>query len=68
MVAFGLGPLPGVLALAIHSAGTLGKQFFETTENIDMKPVEGLRAVGASYVRRMAARDRQLRHVRASAL
>ena len=50
VVAFGLGPLPGVLALAIHSAGALGKQFFETTENIDMKPVEGLRSVGASYV------------------
>ena len=50
VVAFGLGPLPGVLALAIHSAGALGKQFFETTENIDMMPVEGLRAVGASYV------------------
>ncbi len=50
VVAFGLGPLPGVLAIAIHSAGALGKQFFETTENIDMKPVEGLRAVGASYV------------------
>ncbi len=49
VVAFGLGPLPGVLALAVHSAGALGKQFFETTENIDMMPVEGLRAVGASY-------------------
>jgi phosphonate transport system permease protein len=50
VVAFGLGPLPGVLALALHTAGALGKQFFETTENIDMKPVEGLRAAGASYV------------------
>jgi phosphonate transport system permease protein len=50
VVAFGLGPFPGVLALAIHSAGALGKQFFETTENIDMKPVDGLRSVGASYV------------------
>jgi phosphonate transport system permease protein len=50
VVAFGLGPLPGVLAIAIHSAGALGKQFFETTENIDMKPVEGLRASGASWV------------------
>ncbi len=49
VVAFGLGPLPGVLALALHTAGALGKQFFETAENIDMKPVEGLRAVGASY-------------------
>jgi phosphonate transport system permease protein len=50
VVAFGLGPLPGVLAIALHSAGSLGKQFFETTENIDMNPVEGLRASGASYV------------------
>ena len=50
VVSFGLGPLPGVLALALHTAGALGKQFFETTENIDMKPVEGLRSVGASYV------------------
>ncbi len=49
VVAFGLGPLPGVLALALHTAGALGKQFFETAENIDMRPVEGLRAVGASY-------------------
>ena len=49
VVAFGLGPLPGVLAIALHTAGALGKQFFETTENIDMKPVEGLRAVGGSY-------------------
>ena len=49
VVAFGLGPLPGVLAIAIHTAGALGKQFFETTENIDMKPVEGLRAAGASW-------------------
>src|SRR5208282_2033151 len=53
VVAFGLGPLPGVLALAVHSAGALGKQFFETTENIDMMPVEGLRAVGASYAQVM---------------
>jgi phosphonate transport system permease protein len=50
VVAFGLGPAPGVLALALHTAGALGKQFFETTENIDMKPVEGLRSVGATYV------------------
>ena len=49
VVAFGLGPLAGVLAIAIHTAGALGKQFFETTENIDMKPVEGLRACGANW-------------------
>jgi len=49
VVAFGLGPLPGVLAIAIHTVGALGKQFFETTENIDSKPIEGLRSVGAGY-------------------
>jgi phosphonate transport system permease protein len=49
VVAFGLGPLPGAPAIALHTAGALGKQFFETTENIDMKPVERLRAAGASY-------------------
>lgn len=49
VIAFGLGPLPGVLALAIHSAGSLGKLFAETVENIDMKPVEGAVAAGASW-------------------
>ena len=42
--------LAGVLALALHSAGTLGKLFTEVVESIDLKPVEGLRSVGASYV------------------
>ena len=44
--AFGLGPLPGVLALALHSTGALGKLFYELVENIDIKPVEGVRAGG----------------------
>jgi len=49
VIAFGLGPLPGVLALAIHSLGALGKMVSELVENIDMKPVEGLQATGASW-------------------
>jgi phosphonate transport system permease protein len=49
VVAFGLGPIPGVLALAIHSMGALGKQFSEVVENIDMKPVEGVTAAGATW-------------------
>lgn len=48
--ALGLGPLPGVLAIAIHTLGALGKQFAEVIENIDMNPVEGVRASGASWV------------------
>jgi phosphonate transport system permease protein len=47
--ALGFGPVPGVLAIAIHTAGALGKQFAEVVENVDMKPVEGLTATGASY-------------------
>jgi len=50
VVAFGLGPMPAVLALSIHSAGTLGKLFAEVVENIDMKPVEGVTATGATRI------------------
>jgi phosphonate transport system permease protein len=49
VIAFGLGPLPGVLALTIHTAGALGKMFSEIVENIDMRPVEGAVAAGASW-------------------
>ncbi|HRE19538.1 MAG TPA: phosphonate ABC transporter, permease protein PhnE [Rhabdaerophilum sp.] len=48
VVAFGLGPVPGVLAVAIHTYGALGKLFSEVVENIDMKPVEGATASGGS--------------------
>jgi phosphonate transport system permease protein len=47
--AFGLGALPGVLALALHTAGSLGKLFRELIENIDRKPVEALTATGANF-------------------
>src|SRR5580704_9406868 len=50
VIAFGLGPMAGVLAIAIHSTGALGKQYAELVENIDMKPVEGVRCTGASWV------------------
>ena len=42
--------MPGVLALAIHTLGALGKQFAEVAENVDMKPVEGAIATGASRI------------------
>ena len=50
VIAFGLGPMAGVLAIAIHSSGALGKLFYEIVENADMKPVEGLRSTGASWM------------------
>jgi phosphonate transport system permease protein len=49
VIAFGLGPMAGVLAITIHSIGALGKQYAEIVENIDMKPVEGVRSTGASW-------------------
>ena len=48
--AFGIGPLAGILAIAIHSMGGSGKLFAEAVENIDMKPVDGLRATGANWL------------------
>jgi len=50
VIAFGLGPMAGVLAIAIHSTGALGKLFSEIVENADMKPVEGVRSTGASWM------------------
>jgi phosphonate transport system permease protein len=50
VAAFGLGVLPGILAMAIHTSGTLGKLFTEVVENIDMRPVEGIAATGGSWL------------------
>jgi phosphonate transport system permease protein len=49
VVAFGLGPLPGVLAIAVHTTGALGKLYAEVVESIDMKPVEGVAASGGTW-------------------
>jgi phosphonate transport system permease protein len=48
VVAFGLGPMPGVLAIVIHTFGALGKLFAEVVENVDMKTVDGAVSTGAS--------------------
>lgn len=48
IVAVGLGPFAGVLALFVHTAGILGKLFSEAIESIEPGPVEGIRATGAS--------------------
>ncbi len=45
--AVGLGPFPGMLALAIHSVGMLGKLFADAIEAIDPGPVEALESAGA---------------------
>ncbi len=49
----GGGPVPAVIAIALHTGGALGKLFSEVAENADLKPVEGLASVGASWGQRM---------------
>ncbi len=49
----GGGPVPAMLAIALHTAGALGKLFSEVNENASLKPVEGLSSVGASWAQRM---------------
>lgn len=49
----GGGPVPAMIAIAFHTAGALGKLFSEVNENADLKPVEGLSSVGASWFQRM---------------
>jgi phosphonate transport system permease protein len=51
--AFGLGAFAGVLAIAVHTAGALGKLFAEEHENVAPGPVEGIRATGGSWVAQM---------------
>ena len=48
VVAVGLGPFAGVMALFIHNLGVVAKLFSEAVEAIDPRPVEGIRATGAS--------------------
>ncbi|PHK94872.1 phosphonate ABC transporter, permease protein PhnE [Pseudoroseomonas rhizosphaerae] len=47
--AFGVGPLAGILAIAIHTAGALGKLFAEVIENAEMQAWDGMRASGANW-------------------
>lgn len=48
VVAVGLGPFAGVLALWVHTTGSLAKLFSEAVEAIDPQPVEGIRSTGAN--------------------
>lgn len=48
-----LGAIPAIIAVSIHTIGALGKLFYEVIENADMRPDEGLRAVGANWFERV---------------
>ena len=50
----GGGPVPALIAIALHTVGALGKLFSEVAESAPTGPVEGLRSVGATWAQRMA--------------
>lgn len=49
----GGGPVPAMIAIALHTTGALGKLFSEVNENVSLKPLEGLESTGASWTQRM---------------
>ena len=48
--AFGVGPPAGILAIGLHTTGALGKLFAEAVENADMRPWDGVRSAGGSWL------------------
>ncbi len=46
---FSVGPMAGVLAISLHATGALGKLYSEVNENIDMRPLEGVKAAGGTW-------------------
>jgi len=51
VVAFGLGPLPGTLGLAVYSIGYLSKLYYEAFEAVDREIIEAVRAIGISRLK-----------------
>ncbi|MEP3675909.1 phosphonate ABC transporter, permease protein PhnE [Sulfitobacter sp.] len=49
----GGGPVPAMIAIALHSVGAMGKLFSEVNENASLKPIEGLASVGANWSQQM---------------
>ena len=53
VAAFGVGPLAGVITLALSTFGSLGKLFAEVNEEVDARPLEALEASGAGLARKI---------------
>jgi phosphonate transport system permease protein len=47
ILAIGIGPFAGTIAIGLHTAGVLGKLYAETMEEVPRRPVEALYALGA---------------------
>jgi phosphonate transport system permease protein len=50
ILAVGIGPFAGTIALGLHTAGVLGKLYAETMEEVPLRPVEALRSLGAGPI------------------
>jgi phosphonate transport system permease protein len=50
ILAVGIGPFAGTIALGLHTAGVLGKLYAETMEEVPLRPIEALRSLGAGPV------------------
>ena len=53
IIAFGIGPLAGILAITVHTVGAQGKLFAEVNENISPLPIDGVRASGGGWLQIM---------------
>ncbi len=51
--AMGLGPIAGILAIAVAETGVLAKLFAEAVETIDRRQVDGITSVGAGFIARL---------------
>jgi phosphonate transport system permease protein len=49
VIAFGIGPLAGILAITMHTIGAQGKLFAEVNENISPLPLDGIRSAGGNW-------------------
>ena len=49
VIAFGIGPLAGILAITVHTVGAQGKLFAEVNENISPLPIDGIRSAGGTW-------------------
>ena len=51
--ALGIGPIAGIIAMTLHTTGSLGKLFSEVDENSDIRPREALKASGGNWLSEM---------------
>jgi phosphonate transport system permease protein len=51
--AFGVGPLAGILAIALHTVGACGKLFAEVIENAELGTADGVKCAGGNWVQQM---------------